>query len=61
MLVCMRGVWEAAPYEKRGYIYPNRVLITGVWGNAPIGFPEGENRHRPGPAGGTGLGIDIPM
>ena len=23
-------------------------IFVGVWGNAPIGFPEGENRHRPG-------------
>ncbi len=32
------------------------ITYTGVWGGAPIGFPEGENRYRPGPAGGTGLG-----
>ena len=49
------------PKRRGGLKYINGIFITvnyinGVWGNAPIGFPEGENRPRPGLAGGTGLG-----
>ena len=45
--------------EMRRSKVPLPRLFVGVWGNAPIGFPEGENRHRPGLAGGTGLGYII--
>ena len=55
------GHSPTSPSARAGFNCINELLIianriNGVWGAALIGFPEGESRYRPGPAGGIGLG-----
>ncbi len=53
---------EEGAHACKSEVLPNRhderKRHSATRGNAPIGFPEGENRHRPGVAGGIGYGYN---